>query len=361
MDSADVIIMAELELPKVINELYEARHKWFDIGLQLQLDHSELKSIEDKYRSDPGDCFRQMLIAWKTSSSQAHKTWSTLANILRQPAIRYEELATKVEEKYCQPQRAIIGEKRPQATTEPEEAINGKQQCLEESNICRLENLLQEKEQYISQQELEHQKKLKWFEMLIKDKDALIQDLQEENEKLRNGTIMLKQQNCQLEIKEKQAAGKLSSLSEQLQEKTTQVQKLQREINKKEMEVQELKIQISKIQLTNSSSIPTSTKERYDVDVWSCDIPEIRRVLHPARDEWYDFGSELDIPFYTLDEIKKKNDDPKVCLLQTLREWFKFGKKSCTWGKIADALRSPVVGHEELANKIEATYCVKED
>ena len=237
-DSADVIKMAELELHTVINELYEARHKWFDIGIQLQLDHSELKGIEDKYRSDPGDCFRQMFIAWKTSSSQAPKTWSTLTAILRQPSIKYEELATKIEEKHCQPLKVTTGEKRPHMTTESDMAISDKWPCLEDNNIYRLETLLQEKEEYINQQESEHQEKLKRFETRIKDKDALIQDLQEENEKLRNGTVMLKQQNCPLEMKEKQAAGKLSSLSEQLQEKTTQVQKLQRETSKKEMEIQ---------------------------------------------------------------------------------------------------------------------------
>ena len=51
--------MFKLDLPTVINELFEARHKWFDIGLQLKLNHSELKSIEDKYRSDPSNCLRE--------------------------------------------------------------------------------------------------------------------------------------------------------------------------------------------------------------------------------------------------------------------------------------------------------------
>ena len=355
----------DLELSTVINELYEARHKWFDIGIQLQLDHSELKSIEDKYRSDPGDCFRQMFISWKTSSSQAPKAWSTLANVLRQPSIRYDELAVKIEEKYCQPQKITTGEKRPQTTAESEVAI--KRPCLEDGNICReLEKLLQEKDKYINQQESEHQEKLKLFETLIEEKDtlidekdALIQDLQEENEKLRYETAMLKQQNFQLEKQEKQATEKLSSLSGQLQQKTTQIQKLQREMSKKDTEVQDLKIQISKMQPTNSLSTPVPPKERHDVEVWINDIPLIRRVLHPARDDWYDIGGELNIPFHTLDDIKDKCSDSKECLLRMLRERFSFMCEDCTWGTIVDALRSPVVGHEELAETIEATYCVK--
>ena len=349
----------DLELSTVIDELYEARHKWFDIGLQLKLDHSELKSIEDKYRSDPGDCFRQMFISWKTSSNQVPKAWSTLANVLRRSSIKHDELATKIEEKYCQPQKVTTGEKRPQATAESDVAT--KRLCLEDGNICReLEKLLQEKDQYINQRELEHQEKVKLFETLIEEKDALIQELQEENEKLRNETAMLKQQNFQLEKQEKQATEKLNSLSGQLQQKTTQIQKLQREISKKDTEVQDLKIQISKMQLTNSSSEPIPPQDRHNVDVWSEDIPLIRRVLHPVRDDWYDIGSELNISFHTLDIIKDKHGDSKNCLLHMLREWFKWGKKSCTWGTIVDALRSPVVGQEELANTIEATYCVED-
>ena len=143
-DSADVIKMAELELSEVIDELFEARNKWFDIGLQLQLHHSELKSIEDKYRDDPDKCFRQMLIAWETSSSQAPKAWSTLVKILRKPAIKYEVLATRIERKYCQ--RVTTGEKRPHPDPGTDTESATKRHCPEDNFTC--ESLLHVKHQH---------------------------------------------------------------------------------------------------------------------------------------------------------------------------------------------------------------------
>ena len=71
-----------LNLRTAINKLCDARSRWLDIGIQLELDISELKSIEEKYRSDPDACSREMLNLWLKSSSQAPKIWSTLANLL---------------------------------------------------------------------------------------------------------------------------------------------------------------------------------------------------------------------------------------------------------------------------------------
>ena len=124
--------------------------------------------------------------------------------------------------------------------------------------------------------------------------------------------------------------------------------------------MQDLKIQISKIQPTNSSLVVVPPKERFNAPISSLDVVLVRRTLYSVRDDWYDIGGELNAPFNTLDSIKDKHGDSKDYLLHTLREWFKWGIRDCfTWGTIVDALRSPVIGHDELANTIEATYCVK--
>ena len=102
--------LSETDLPTIVDELYDATPKWYYIGIQLKLKISKLDSIKKDHKDIIDECFPQMIIAWLRTSNQVPKTWSTLADVLKRRCIGFGELATKIKEKFCQPQ-IITGKK----------------------------------------------------------------------------------------------------------------------------------------------------------------------------------------------------------------------------------------------------------
>ena len=76
-------------LQALLNELWNARSEWYNIGLGLGLSADELKSINQKERK-PGDCLREVLIEWLKKRNPRK---SQLIEALRQPCVGYEQLA----------------------------------------------------------------------------------------------------------------------------------------------------------------------------------------------------------------------------------------------------------------------------
>ena len=278
--TVDNVKMTKVELPTVINELCEVRHKWFDIVLQLKLNHSELKSIEDKYRNDPGNCFREMLNAWQRSSSQAPKTWSTLAKVLRQPSIKYEELAKRIEEKYC---KIITGKKRPHPSTKADSPP--KRSHLEEGCNCQeLKKQLEANDQHMQELNI----RLDHLETSMKHQDVHIQALQEDND-------TRKKENAKLEC---------------------QYSKLEKQVKEHSEQIQQLTTQLAKEKESTPKPSPTQTNEIDDNILW------VRHVLHDVREDWYEIGCEFEVGLSFLDDIKSKHsEDSKHCLFLVIREW----------------------------------------
>lgn len=71
--------------------LYPIRKKWYDIGIELDIDVAELDIIRDKY-DDPADCLLEMIKLWLRSINPL-PTWSILADALRAEAVNEEQLA----------------------------------------------------------------------------------------------------------------------------------------------------------------------------------------------------------------------------------------------------------------------------
>ena len=83
----------------VLNEIHDARTKWYYIGIELKLDVSTLKAIESKY-SDCKDCLREVITKW-LKAVQPKPTWRSLVDALRRPVVDESKLAAVIEGKYC--------------------------------------------------------------------------------------------------------------------------------------------------------------------------------------------------------------------------------------------------------------------
>ena len=72
--------------------------------------------------------------------------------------------------------------------------------------------------------------------------------------------------------------------------------------------------------------------------------------------EWYNLGLLLKVKTGTLDSIRTEFYPHKNRLREVVKAWLAAGDNP-SWKTLRDALGSPVVGANYLANVLEAKYC----
>ena len=89
------------------------------------------------------------------------------------------------------------------------------------------------------------------------------------------------------------------------------------------------------------------------------DLCLVQNTIWMARAKWYNIGLNLNIHMGTLDAIKKDNDDSDDRFRAMLITWLKTVQPKPTWEALAEALRSPSVGYEQLAELCMMPPCKK--
>ena len=77
--------------------LVEVSYKWYDIGIQLNMNPGDLDRIQSRY-SDPADCLRVMLKEW-LAGTNPYPTLESLAQALESRTMKKGQLANKVRQK----------------------------------------------------------------------------------------------------------------------------------------------------------------------------------------------------------------------------------------------------------------------
>ena len=86
------------------------------------------------------------------------------------------------------------------------------------------------------------------------------------------------------------------------------------------------------------------------------DLAELAGELKPIFAEWYELGIALGLSTTQLKEIETMhNKKPSRCMINMLEAWIKQGSDK-TRSQIVQALRSPLVGHNDVADEIEGKY-----
>ena len=83
------------DLGEVYTKFYDARDKWFNIGLALNIKFTTLKSIKSE-QHDNDDCLREMLA--HRIQSGGSLTWADLSDCLRHPTIKRNDLAKDINQ-----------------------------------------------------------------------------------------------------------------------------------------------------------------------------------------------------------------------------------------------------------------------
>ena len=80
---------------EVQEAIWEARPKWYNIGICLKLEVSDLDSIDAESGIDLGEKFRCMIKSWLRNSEFC--TWTVLCEALRHPTVAMSNVADKVK------------------------------------------------------------------------------------------------------------------------------------------------------------------------------------------------------------------------------------------------------------------------
>ena len=82
------------DLPQVFVAVFDARTKWYDIGLVLKIDAGSLDAIEEDNPRDVQNCLRALLKKW-LRRGQPKPTWGALREALESPLVDEGQLISK--------------------------------------------------------------------------------------------------------------------------------------------------------------------------------------------------------------------------------------------------------------------------
>lgn len=106
-DTETASTLSDKDIKHVRREIYDARTKWYDIGIELEIPTSTLKSIKLMYNNSPAECLVEMLDTW-LKQVNPKPSWRLLTNALEQPTVGEEQLADKLKRRYCPSKKGIF-------------------------------------------------------------------------------------------------------------------------------------------------------------------------------------------------------------------------------------------------------------
>ena len=87
------------DLKGIQNSTWDARAKWFNLGVQLNVKPTSLEAIQQNNKDHPDKCMTEMLIVW-LKLSNPRPTWSSLVTALKQETVGREDLADRIDRQH---------------------------------------------------------------------------------------------------------------------------------------------------------------------------------------------------------------------------------------------------------------------
>ena len=109
-------------LKVLLNALHPVRTSWYNIGLELDIPHTELDWFEQKH-SDSSDLLCEVLKYWFKTATDPCPTWEAVVAALRSPIVNEKFIAEQLESKYCAPVQCMGDESNSPTKVEKSEGI----------------------------------------------------------------------------------------------------------------------------------------------------------------------------------------------------------------------------------------------
>jgi hypothetical protein len=82
-------------LGDVLEAVWEARSKWYNIGLKLRISPGTLDSISKAANQNPDDCLTAVIKDW-LKNGKPKPSWEALAIALKSPMVGFAQLAEQL-------------------------------------------------------------------------------------------------------------------------------------------------------------------------------------------------------------------------------------------------------------------------
>ena len=89
--------LEEKDFRLVLAMVWEARSKWYNIGLELGISSETLECIRANDRDDTEKCFVDMIKRWLQSDEVENKSFKALVRALKSPSVGREQVAEDME------------------------------------------------------------------------------------------------------------------------------------------------------------------------------------------------------------------------------------------------------------------------
>lgn len=86
------------DITEVRRVLWDARSKWYDIGVELKLKAGDLDAIKQTHINDVEKCLTEMILQWLRRVEPHPPSWTALCAALQKPAVARCDIAKKVQE-----------------------------------------------------------------------------------------------------------------------------------------------------------------------------------------------------------------------------------------------------------------------
>ena len=86
------------DLPFLHRELHQVSHKWYSLGVQLEIPIGTLKRIESDNNHQTSKCLLEMLTVWL---QRTNPTWNALIEALESSPVDERLVAQQLRDKYC--------------------------------------------------------------------------------------------------------------------------------------------------------------------------------------------------------------------------------------------------------------------
>ena len=83
------------DLGDVVEAVWEAREKWYNIGLKLGISASTLDAINKAVNQNPDDCITAIIKDW-LKNGKPKPLWAAVADALKSPMVGYGNLAEQL-------------------------------------------------------------------------------------------------------------------------------------------------------------------------------------------------------------------------------------------------------------------------
>ena len=90
--------MTPRDLKSVRTAIWEARSRWSDIGIELEMSKTDLDVIQQTY-TETHQCFNEMLCEW-LKRTDPQPTWTALVDALKAPAVGLGQLAEEIKKNH---------------------------------------------------------------------------------------------------------------------------------------------------------------------------------------------------------------------------------------------------------------------